>query len=204
MSTLSSSSPSKPKTPLENQSQGADIRETSFTKALPIISALLSDEVFKAEVKRLKVDQDTLERRLWAKMEKVKGDHEKGTRTDREMYVDSYIRNHCATTILEQVADDQSQYHWYTNQSNQKEGKSRFPCYTRELADEQEWDRKLESTLQEFYRNTCLPSIDGLAARHRMKLEEMGVPGLGGDMGDKGTRERVRRIMDVLEGGLEE
>lgn len=35
----------------------------------------------------MKVDQDTLERRLWAKMEKVKGDHEKGTRTDREMYV---------------------------------------------------------------------------------------------------------------------
>ena len=76
--------------------------------------------------------------------------------------------------------------------------------YRRGLADKKEWDRKLESTLQEFYRNTCLPSIDGLAARHRMKLEEMGVPGLGGDMGDKGTRERVRRIMDVLEGGLEE
>jgi hypothetical protein len=37
-----------------------------------------------------------------------------------------------------------------------------------------------------------------------MKLEEMGVPGLGGDMGDKGTRERGRRIMDVLEGALEE
>jgi hypothetical protein len=76
--------------------------------------------------------------------------------------------------------------------------------YRRGLADKKEWDRKLESTLQEFYRNTCLPSIDGLAARHRVKLEEMGVPGLGGDFGDKGTRERVRRIMDVLEGGLEE
>jgi hypothetical protein len=37
-----------------------------------------------------------------------------------------------------------------------------------------------------------------------LKLEEMGVPGLGGDMGDKATRERVRRIMDVLEGTLEE
>jgi len=32
----------------------------------------------------------------------------------------------------------------------------------------------------------------------------MGVPGLGGDMADKGVRERVRRIMDVLEAGLEE
>jgi hypothetical protein len=73
-----------------------------------------------------------------------------------------------------------------------------------EVVDSQEWDRKLESTLQEFYRNTCLSSIDGLAARHQMKLEEMGVPGLGGYMGDKATRERVRRIMDVLEGALEE
>jgi hypothetical protein len=35
----------------------------------------------------MKVDQDTLERRLWAKGEKVKGEWEKGTRTDREMYV---------------------------------------------------------------------------------------------------------------------
>jgi hypothetical protein len=59
----------------------------SFTKALPIISTLLEDEGFKVEVRRMKVDQDTLERRLWAKMEKVKGEHEKGTRTDREMYV---------------------------------------------------------------------------------------------------------------------
>jgi len=39
----------------------------------------------------MKVDQDTLERRLWAKMEKVKGDHEKGTRTDREMYVSLFF-----------------------------------------------------------------------------------------------------------------
>lgn len=59
----------------------------SFTKALPIISSLLENEGFKSELRRMKVDQDTLERRLWAKMEKVKGDHEKGTRTDREMCV---------------------------------------------------------------------------------------------------------------------
>jgi hypothetical protein len=86
VSTLPSSSPSKPK-PALAESQRADIRELSFTKALPIISTLLSDDVFKSEVRRMKVDQDTLERSLWAKMEKVKGDHEKGTRTDREMYV---------------------------------------------------------------------------------------------------------------------
>jgi hypothetical protein len=89
VSTLPSSSPSKPKT--VDESQRADIRDLSFTKALPIISTLLSDDVFKSEVRRMKVDQDTLERRLWAKMEKVKGDHEKGTRTDREMYVRLFL-----------------------------------------------------------------------------------------------------------------
>jgi hypothetical protein len=68
----------------------------------------------------------------------------------------------------------------------------------------QEWDKQLALNLTEFHRNTCLPSIDGLAARHRARLLEMGVPGLGGDMGDKAVRERVRRIMDVLEAGLEE
>jgi hypothetical protein len=77
-----------------DESQRADIRELSFTKSLPIISTLLSDDVFKSEVRRMKVDQDTLERRLWAKMEKVKGDHEKGTRTDREMYVNVSLRYH--------------------------------------------------------------------------------------------------------------
>lgn len=35
----------------------------------------------------MKVDQDTLERRLWAKGEKVKAEHEKTTRTDKEMCV---------------------------------------------------------------------------------------------------------------------
>jgi hypothetical protein len=59
----------------------------SFTKALPIISALLDDFTFKQEVKRMKVDQDTLERRLWAKCEKVRVEHDKTTRTDKEMYV---------------------------------------------------------------------------------------------------------------------
>jgi hypothetical protein len=55
--------------------------------------------VFKSEVRRMKVDQDTLERRLWAKMEKVKGDHEKGTRTDREMYVSSFCLHLIRTTV---------------------------------------------------------------------------------------------------------
>jgi hypothetical protein len=115
VSTLSSSSPAKPKTPQEHQSQGADIRGLSFTKALPIISTLLSDDSFKSELKKMKVDQDTLERRLWAKMEKLKGEHEKGTRTDREMYVNSSIPYHLILSLikaLEWTADDQSQYHW--------------------------------------------------------------------------------------------
>lgn len=64
----------------------ADFTTMSFTKALPIISTLLSDPEFKSEVKRMKIDQDSLERRLWAKGEKVKVEHEKTTRTDKEMY----------------------------------------------------------------------------------------------------------------------
>lgn len=63
----------------------------SFTKALPIISQLLSTPDFKAEVKRMKGDQDSLERRLWAKGEKVKVEHEKSTRTDKEMSVSSLL-----------------------------------------------------------------------------------------------------------------
>ena len=67
--------------------EGGDISELSFTKSLPIISTLLADQGFRGELRRMKVDQDTLERRLWAKGEKVKGEWEKGTRTDKEMYV---------------------------------------------------------------------------------------------------------------------
>lgn len=58
--------------------------------------------------------------------------------------------------------------------------------------------------MTEFYKRTCLPAIDGLAQRHTQRLEELGVPGLGGDTGDPKVRERVRRIMDVLEGSLDE
>lgn len=55
-----------------------------------------------------------------------------------------------------------------------------------------------------YYKQTCLPAIDGLAQRHKDRLEQLGVPGLGGEMGDPKARERVRRIMDVLEGSLDE
>jgi len=45
--------------------------------------------------------------------------------------------------------------------------------------------------------------MDGLALRQRTRLRELGVPGLGeGD--DEKSLERVRRIMDLLEAGMEE
>lgn len=60
--------------------------------------------------------------------------------------------------------------------------------------------------------------MDGLAARHRARLAELGVPGLGeGKAYTKGAiktaedkaaalkeKERVKRIMAVLEGALED
>lgn len=63
-----------------------------------------------------------------------------------------------------------------------------------------------------------MASLDGLAARHRARLVELGVPGLGeGKAYVKGAittkddkeaalkeKERVKRIMAVLEGALED
>lgn len=63
-----------------------------------------------------------------------------------------------------------------------------------------------------------MASVDGLAARHRSRLVELGVPGLGeGKVFVKGAiktrdekeaalkeKERVKRIMGVLEGALED
>jgi hypothetical protein len=77
-----------------------DPSEMSFTKALPLISVLLEDEEFRQEVKRMKVDQDTLERRLWAKSEKVKVEHEKTTRTDKEMYVFSPLQDQVIVKLM--------------------------------------------------------------------------------------------------------
>jgi len=66
----------------------------------------------------------------------------------------------------------------------------------------------LRLDLQEFYLKTCLPSIDSLASRHKAKLEELGVPGLGGGEDGKVLDEkgkvRIRRIMDVIEASMEE
>lgn len=77
----------------------------NFTKALPIISTLLQDENFKRELKKvhqplfpvlnldqeldadsqMKAEQDGLERRLWAKQEKLKGDHTRSLEPEKEM-----------------------------------------------------------------------------------------------------------------------
>ncbi|WVQ79739.1 hypothetical protein IAT38_001839 [Cryptococcus sp. DSM 104549] len=51
-------------------------------KALPILTELLEDENFKAELKKMKSDQDALERRLWAKGEKIKAEHKQGVKAE--------------------------------------------------------------------------------------------------------------------------
>lgn len=64
--------------------------------------------------------------------------------------------------------------------------------------------QKLRKDLQGFYAASCLPSMDGLSSRHRARLKELGVPGLGDEgAGDDACKERQRRIMDVLQAGLE-
>jgi len=68
---------------------------------------------------------------------------------------------------------------------------------------ERQWSQNLRKSLQDFYRENCLPAFDGLALRQKEKLQELGVPGLGGKMEDEKARDRVRRIMDVLEGSME-
>lgn len=70
---------------------------------------------------------------------------------------------------------------------------------------QQEWSRALRDKSQTFYTENCLPAIDGLALRQRERLQQLGVPGLGGKwQEDEKARERVKRIMDVLEGSMDE
>lgn len=58
-----------------------------------------------------------------------------------------------------------------------------------------------------------MPAVDGLASRQRTRLEQLGVPGLGGGPGDAVDVERskedrardkarIKRIMDVLDGAI--
>ena len=68
----------------------------------------------------------------------------------------------------------------------------------------QEWSVQLDDAMQDFYRTHCLPSIDGLAVRQQQKLKDLGVLGLGTGTHDQKSKERVKRVMDVLEAGLED
>ncbi|WVO14506.1 hypothetical protein L204_102141 [Cryptococcus depauperatus] len=149
--------------------------EMSFAKALPIITELLSDKRFRGELQKMKQDQDALERRLWAKGEKIKADHDKSVKAERD---------------IAKIA--------------------RQPITTEKT---QKWAKSLSTSLTTFHTQQCLPALDGLAVRHRQRLKELGVPGLGGDDERKGAeagikdgkaRQRIKRIIEVLEGGLEE
>ena len=62
----------------------------------------------------------------------------------------------------------------------------------------------LRVDLQEFYLKTLLPSFDSLSCRHRARMEELGVPGLGQGTLDEKGKVRVRRVLDVIEAAMEE
>ncbi|OCF57624.1 hypothetical protein L486_05084 [Kwoniella mangroviensis CBS 10435] len=136
----------------------------SFSKALPILSELLEDEGFKLELKKMKKEQDALERRLWAKSEKVKAEYERSIQAEKEIA---------------------------------KIARKAIPPEKKEA-----WAKSLSANLDTFYLQQCLPVIDGLASKHKQRLMELGVPGLG-DGGEK-IKERIKRIMELLEAGLEE
>ncbi|TXT15880.1 hypothetical protein VHUM_00383 [Vanrija humicola] len=117
----------------------------------------------------MKADQEALERRLWARMEKVKADHTKKSAAEREV-----------ARI------------------------TRKPVPPEKLA---QWQKDLKRTLNDFFAAQVLPATDGLAARQRDRLIELGVPGLGGAAErEKAAREKERivRIMGVLEGAVAE
>ncbi|TYJ53977.1 hypothetical protein B9479_005383 [Cryptococcus floricola] len=144
------------------------LEEMSFGKALPIITRLLEDDNLKKELRKMKQDQDSLERRLWAKQEKLKGDHERQTKAEREI----------AKIARKPIPPEKTK----------------------------QWSRSLSTALSTFYTQQCIPSIDGLALRQRQRLQELGVPGLGREDGvvDEKVKQRIKRIMEVLEGGLED
>ncbi|EIW68457.1 hypothetical protein TREMEDRAFT_69381 [Tremella mesenterica DSM 1558] len=138
----------------------------SFVKALPVLSGMLGEESFRIELKKMKAEQDGLERRMWAKSEKIKADHMNRIKVDKDV-----------ARI------------------------SRRPITPEK---EKEWTLQLQNSLQQFYLHTCLPAMDGLSNRQRQRLKDLGVPGLGDGEWDRKSSERVKRIMDVLEGGMED
>ncbi|KAI9637616.1 uncharacterized protein MKK02DRAFT_43542 [Dioszegia hungarica] len=143
-----------------------DISTMPFAKALPKLGEMIGDERFMSELRKMKADQDALERRMWAKQEKIKADHERSILAERE---------------ISRIA--------------------RKPISAEKRA---QWDTTLDLSLRDFQRQTCLPFLDALSVRQRERLKELGVPGLGGDPADEGTIGRWRRIMGMLQAGLEE
>ncbi|WVR09454.1 hypothetical protein IAU60_006521 [Kwoniella sp. DSM 27419] len=157
--------PAKRKRPSERATEQG-YAQMPFAKALPVLAELLADDSFKAELRKMKKDQDTLERRLWAKGEKVKADHERGIQAEKEV----------AKIARRPISSEKREA----------------------------WAASLATAMTEFNAQQCLPAIDGLALRQRQRLVELGVPGLGSEHeGDKG-KERVKRIIELLEAGLEE
>ncbi|OCF39106.1 hypothetical protein I317_07089 [Kwoniella heveanensis CBS 569] len=154
--------------------------EMPFGKALPILTELLEDDGFKSELKKMKKEQDSLERRLWAKGEKIKADHENSLQAEKEV-----------AKIARRPIDP---------------------------AKKATWAQSLASSLNTFYLEQCLPPIDSLASKHKQRLIELGVPGLGSIVQNPSTstntdlnlnsnsksQERIRRIMELLEAGSEE
>ncbi|CAD6568480.1 MAG: hypothetical protein TREMPRED_004553 [Tremellales sp. Tagirdzhanova-0007] len=149
---VSSSGRTPPKSPqatLDRDDGGLDT--LTFSKSLPILTDLLSNEAITQELRKMKASQDALERRLWAKQEKVKADHERSIKADKDI-----ARIARRAIPLE------------------KEAVSLVPS------------RALSNNLIAVQR-----------------LREMGVPGLGGG-DDERSKEKLRRVMDVLEAGMEE
>ncbi|KAL7422492.1 hypothetical protein Q5752_003140 [Cryptotrichosporon argae] len=141
----------------------------AFATALPVLTRLLGDDAFVAELRSMKAAQDALERRLWARLEKVRAEHAAGAKRDREL---AKLTRQPLTPAKEAQA------------------------------------RAATSAALAEARRAALVALDGLAMRHRARLRELGVPGLGGAWGadepDAKARERVRRIMDVLGGAVDE
>ncbi|KAK4689190.1 hypothetical protein P7C73_g916, partial [Tremellales sp. Uapishka_1] len=145
-----------------------DISQKSFIHCLPLLTELLDTPSFIGQLKKMKAEQDALERRLYAKTDKVKADHAKVVQAEKDVA---------------------------------KISRRSIPS-ERQL----EWKQALAKNLNQLYKDVCLPSIDGLAKRQRAALTELGVPGLGEavEPWDRiKTTERVARVMDVLEAGLE-
>ncbi|WVQ95128.1 hypothetical protein IAU59_002222 [Kwoniella sp. CBS 9459] len=148
----------------------AGYAEMSFGKALPILTELLEDDGFKAELKKMKKEQDSLERKLWAKGEKVKADHERSIQAEKEV----------AKIARRPIDPDKKAA----------------------------WAKSLAASLNTFYLEQCLPTIDSLGTKHKQRLIELGVPGLGSveDVSnvDPKAQERIRRVMELLEAGSED